>query len=310
MPLFSVVIPLYNKEKSIARALRSVLAQTDGDFEIILVNDGSNDNSVAQSKKVSDARIRFFETRNQGVSAARNFGVEKASGDLIAFLDADDTWEPSHLQVLRQLHADFPEAALHATSYDLFYGEGQRVRPHFGKIPDNWCGILDDFFAASMTHRIAWTSAVAVPKAIFEAVGGFNPSYAIAEDTDLWIRLALRGPVAFCNQVTATHRLDAENRASHRPVIGKNIATFDDYTEAEGMNPSLKRYLDLYRTEFALKLRVAGEIEASRHYMAKVDKRNIPRKTKVLLALPVRLLRWLYAVKKFLERKKIRTSAY
>lgn len=310
MPLFSVVIPLYNKEESIARTLRSVLAQTDSDFEIILVNGGSTDNSVANAKKVMDSRIMFHEMKNLGVSATRNFGVEKASGDLIAFLDADDVWETRHLAVIRRLHSDFPDAALYATSYRQEYREDHIVTPDFGKIPENWCGIVDDFFSSSMQHRIAWTSAVAVPKKRFEAVGGFNPEYAIGEDTDLWIRLALSGHVAFCNVPTAIHKLDAENRAGNKPVVQKKFAAFTEFSEEERWLPSLKKFIDLYRVEFALKHRVAGAVSTSENYLSNVDPANIPARTQLLLKLPVWMLRQLYSFKKFLERKKIMTSAY
>lgn len=310
MPLFSVIVPLYNKEATIVRALRSILAQEEADFEIILVNDGSTDGSVAQAKKVDDPRILFFETKNRGVSATRNLGAEKATGELLAFLDADDTWEPQHLTVLKQLHHDFPESALLATSYKIFYKEGHSVTPQFDKLPNGWCGVVDDFFASSMIYRIAWTSAVAVPKGHFQKTGGFNTDFAIGEDTDLWIRLALSGPVAFCNLPSATHRLDAQNRAGKRPIAAVSHATFTGYEADEQKRPSLKRFVDLYRVEFALRHRVAGQVNTAQRYLAAVDKNNIPGRTRLLLSLPVGLLKVLFSLKKFLERNGIVVSAY
>ena len=87
--MISVVIPLYNKEKQIRKTLQSVLTQTFQDFEIVVVNDGSTDNSAIEVEKVKDPRIRLIHQQNAGVSAARNKGIEEARYELIAFLDAD-----------------------------------------------------------------------------------------------------------------------------------------------------------------------------------------------------------------------------
>ena len=91
--MISVVIPLYNKEKQIKRTLQSVLTQTFQDFEIVIVNDGSTDNSTIEVEKIKDSRIRLIHQENAGVSAARNKGIEEAKYELIAFLDADDEWK-------------------------------------------------------------------------------------------------------------------------------------------------------------------------------------------------------------------------
>lgn len=310
MPLFSVIVPLYNKEDTVARALRSVLAQDETDFEIILVNDGSTDGSVASAKKVEDSRIRFYETKNHGVSAARNLAAEKANGTLLAFLDADDTWEPDHLTLLKRLYQDFPSSALFATSYDIFFQEGHIVNPSFNGLPEGWCGVLDDFFGMSLTYRIAWTSAVAVSRDAFLSAKGFNTNFAVGEDTDLWIRLALSGPVAFCNVRTATHRLDAKNRAGNRPIASIPHATFTGYEDAEAKRSSAKKFVDLYRAEFALKHRLAGRDDIALRYLQATDPANIPARTRLLLRLPALVLRVLYGFKKFLERNRILVSAY
>ena len=101
--MISIVIPLYNKEKQIAHTLQSVFAQTFQDFEIVIVDDGSTDNSVMEVKKFDDPRVLLIQQSNAGVSAARNRGIEEANGELIAFLDADDEWMPEFLQTILQL---------------------------------------------------------------------------------------------------------------------------------------------------------------------------------------------------------------
>src|SRR5690554_5521626 len=96
--MFSVVIPLYNKELSISNTIQSVLDQTFQNFEIVIVNDGSTDNSVKEVEKFDDKRIRLIHQENQGVSAARNRGIKEARYEWIAFLDGDDLWEKEHLE--------------------------------------------------------------------------------------------------------------------------------------------------------------------------------------------------------------------
>lgn len=308
----SVVIPLYNKEKSIARTLRSVLAQTFADFEVIVVNDGSTDNSRQAARSISDPRIAIYDTENQGVSAARNFGCARAKGDYIAFLDADDTWLPDHLEDLHRLFMRHPGCGLYATSYERDYGKGRTIIPRFTGIPKNFEGIVADFFGSSMTYRLAWTSAVAIPKNIWQEAGGFDTAITLGagEDTDLWVRLALRYPVAFCNRITACHRLDAENRVSHADTLRRRFADFRKFAGAEKENTSLKRFLDRYRAEYALKHKLAGDEAAFRFYRDGIDNGNISRKTRLLLKLPAFLLKGLYRFKKGMENGGIATSAY
>jgi glycosyltransferase involved in cell wall biosynthesis len=114
--MFSIVIPLYNKEKYIKRAITSVLDQTIQDFEIIVVNDGSTDNSTNIVKSITDNRIKLINQENQGVSVARNTGIENTKNEYIAFLDADDKWEPYFLEEIRKLIEINKSAGLFATN--------------------------------------------------------------------------------------------------------------------------------------------------------------------------------------------------
>ena len=104
MSLFSIIIPVYNKGNHIQNTINSVLNQTNQDFEIIVVNDGSTDHSLDVIKSINDKRIKLFTLENKGVSHARNFGLTKASSEFIAFLDADDYWLPNHLETFLILY--------------------------------------------------------------------------------------------------------------------------------------------------------------------------------------------------------------
>lgn len=313
MPLFSVIVPLYNKEKSIQNTLKSALDQTFTDFEIIIINDGSTDKSESKALAINDSRIRLFSTENQGVSAARNYGIAKASGTLIAFLDADDYWFPNHLKQLSELYEMFPQCGLYCTNYERFYNPNKIIKPIYVAIPHHpWKGIVNDFFQSSYIDRIAWTSAVAVPKTVIDTVGNFKTTITLGagEDTDLWLRIALRFDVAFDNEISARHMLDAENRVSLASTLKRSFAKLDEFKEEEKNNPSLKKYLDLHRIFFAIRHKLAGDVKTFDFYMQSVDRSNIPFKTKIILAMPTFLIRKLYVFKKYLEQKNILISIY
>jgi len=115
----SVVIPVFNKRRYLLRALESVLAQTHAEFEVILVDDGSTDGSLDTIGHLRDARVRIARQPNAGVSAARNTGIRLARAPLVAFLDADDTWEPGFLAAMLALRYRYPDAGLYASAYRI-----------------------------------------------------------------------------------------------------------------------------------------------------------------------------------------------
>ncbi|WP_276974283.1 glycosyltransferase family A protein, partial [Flavobacterium filum] len=122
-PFYSIIIPLYNKEKAIEKTLKSVFQQSFTDYEVLVINDGSTDKSEEKVKRFSDERLRLISTENRGVSQARNLGISESKGKLVAFLDADDYWFPNHLQSVFQLYQNFPEAGLLATNYQFYYSD-------------------------------------------------------------------------------------------------------------------------------------------------------------------------------------------
>ena len=119
MAFFSVIIPLYNKEDYIKNTLKSVFNQSFQDFEVIIVDDGSTDKSLQIVKQFIDDRLKVYIQKNQGVSVARNFGIEKAKSEYIALLDADDLWYENHLFELKKLIEIFPDAGLFCTNHEI-----------------------------------------------------------------------------------------------------------------------------------------------------------------------------------------------
>ncbi|MDP8208206.1 MAG: glycosyltransferase family A protein [Candidatus Electryonea clarkiae] len=143
----SVVIPLYNKEQYIARAIQSVLSQTYNDFELIVVDDGSTDASAKVVEEFNDPRQRLIRQPNAGECAARNRGIAESRTELIAFLDADDQWLPEHLIAIKCLSEKYPECGAFATAYDIVDPPYHRYTANFETIPKApWVGIIPNYF--------------------------------------------------------------------------------------------------------------------------------------------------------------------
>jgi glycosyltransferase involved in cell wall biosynthesis len=208
-PRVSVVMPLHDKEAFVGAAIASVRAQSVASFELIVVDDGSTDASAAIVERVRDPRVRLVRRERAGVASARNLGVAQAAAGLVAFLDADDLWDPDFLETVLGLAERFPGCAAYATGYRyVLPGGGERPAMVRGVPPAPWEGLLDDYFdVAARSDPPLWTSAVAVARPALERVGGFPPSLTLSEDVVTWARLAAGGPIAYAASPRASYRL-------------------------------------------------------------------------------------------------------
>jgi glycosyltransferase involved in cell wall biosynthesis len=284
--MVSVVIPLYNKARHIKRALDSVLAQTDKDFEVVVVNDGSTDGSDEVVGQFTDPRVRLVNQENAGVSASRNHGITKARSELIAFLDADDEWLPEHIATVNRLAASHPECGAYASSYRVVRRNGSEAVPVFAGIPRHpWEGVLSNYFRISLRSDPLWTSAVAVPKRAFEACGLFPPAVSTGEDTDTWCRIALKFPVAFSTHPTAVYHQDSDNRSAvcvSRAPCPPVVRTLDEALKRgvvpEGSLPDdLLEYRNKWLIGFATHCLLAGEGRLAREYCARASSTTVFR---------------------------------
>lgn len=209
VPKVSVIIPLYNKAPYIKRALDSVFAQTVQDFEVIVVNDGSKDGGEKIVEEYGDSRIHLINQENQGVSAARNHGVDAARAELVAFLDADDEWLPEFLETILRLREKWPDAGMYGTGYEVVTATGGVSPRSFGE--ESGERLLTKFFsdkvvaAKSGFGMILMTSGMAVKKAAFNFVGGFNILSTYAEDRTLRGLIALYYHVAYNPKIAARY---------------------------------------------------------------------------------------------------------
>lgn len=251
--MISVVIPLYNKEKQIAHTLRSVLNQILQNFEVVIVDDGSTDGSVAEVEKFEDSRIRLIHQQNAGVSAARNRGIEEAKGELIAFLDADDEWKSEYLATQYHLYQKYPDCSVFACNYEFRNSDGVVTSTIIRKIPfAGEDGILPNYFeVACCSHPPLWTSAVMVKKQAIQAIGGFPVEIKSGEDLLTWARLACRNSIAYNRTPLAVFILDEHNfnedQRQRTPEIvdfvGKELVQlYKNYPQIVG----LKSYIGLW----------------------------------------------------------------
>lgn len=207
--MISVVIPLYNKERQIANTLQTVLRQTFQDFEIVIVNDGSTDNSVAEVEKVQDSRIRIIHQQNAGVSAARNKGIEEAKYDLVAFLDADDEWKPEYLETQYNLFLKYPECSVFAVNYEFRDSNGKITPTKINKLPfTEEDGILSNYFeVASCSHPPICSISIMVKKESIKSIGGFPIGIKSGEDLLTWARLAVNYQIVYSKKSLALYNM-------------------------------------------------------------------------------------------------------
>lgn len=309
MPKFSIIIPLYNKEKHIKQTIKSVFNQLYSDFEIIVVNDGSTDNSLKEISKIKHDKLIVFNNTNKGVSEARNFAMRQANGDYFAFLDADDIWENDHLFNLNQLIDSFPNCGLYCCNYNFDYGNNNITNTKFPILPKevNWQGIVPDYFLASLKFRIAWTSAVAVPKDIINLIGFFDNEITLGagEDTDYWTRIALKRTVAFTKKVSASYNVSAENRISNINTNKRKFMKLDKFYEEERTNSSLKKFNDIQRAELAIKHKIIGDKKNFDFYVTHLKYSNVGWEKLILIHSPMFTLILLWKLKQWLKTKKI-----
>lgn len=310
MPKVSVVIPLFNKGFIISETLQSVLVQTFIDFEVIIINDGSTDNGFEVVSQFSDDRIKLFQQENKGAAAARNTGIEKASGELIAFLDADDYWYPNHLEELFKLYTDFPNCGIYGSRYFMKISNKKTIETtYFPSVSNDFRGILTDFFKASKAYRVGLTSAIAIPKTVLQNDFLFNSEISSGQDLELYTKIAIEKPVAVTNLITVEYNFSLENQLSKTPISQKKLINFNQFHDAERNNKSLKSFLDFYRLEYALQFRIAGYLEKSNFYLKDITSK-IPFKTKILLATPIFILQFLLKTKHLLKKYGIDFSVY
>lgn len=248
--MISVVIPLYNKAQSVRKTLDSVLAQTCKYFEIVIVDDGSTDGSAdvaeafLQASRLSPFAIRLIRKSNGGVSSARNRGIQEAKYRYIAFLDADDYWEPTYLETQAKMIHDFPNAKMWGTAWGMMMDD-EKYEGHGIRIAKNHRGIVDNYQYFAENMFLYCTDVVVIDKQIFDTIDMFDERISCGEDVDLWWRIILHFPIAYTNECLAYYRQDTENRITlSKPKLQTHFVNFiEKYEVYYEQCPPFKKYV-------------------------------------------------------------------
>ncbi|MBV1908263.1 MAG: glycosyltransferase [Kangiellaceae bacterium] len=210
---FSFIIPLYNKQASVAKTINSILQQSVRDFEIIVVDDGSTDESHKVAEQFVGEKLRLLRQENAGVSVARNTGTAHAKFGHLVFIDADDLIAKDFLLHIQSLINRYPQAGAFGTKYQ--YSRGNKNTPcKIFSVKDEAVLINDYFYVASRGDLPIVASGICIPKNVLEVVGGFPVGQKQGEDQDLWSRIGLNYSIAVHPSIDISYVLDAENRVS------------------------------------------------------------------------------------------------
>ena len=312
---FSVIIPLYNKALYVAKAIKSVLSQSIDDYDLVILDDGSKDDSFAVASKAIEGHdnCRLFHQDNAGVSITRNHAVAMSQGEYLCFLDADDWWDPSFLEEMSKLIEALPEAGIYGTNYTIV-NETQRktrvanigVEKDFEKGYINYCQV----YAKTLTMPL-WTGAVCMPRMVFNEFGGFPKGIKLGEDFMLWIRIALKYKVAFLNKPLAYYNQDVDlaNRGVGK-LYNPNehmLWNLDFLAEEEMTNPDYKQLIDNLRTYGLMPYYLSkGYHDDAKQELEKVEWEKQSDLLRRKYQLPLMCLRLECVLKKF--GSKIKTS--
>lgn len=306
-PFFSVIIPLYNKENFVEKTIKSVLKQNFNDFEIIIIDDGSQDESAKKVLEFKDERIRYYFKENGGVSSARNYGLEIAISNYITFIDADDYWFPDFLDTMRLNIIRFPHQKVFSAAIEI--ETSKNVFPAQYSIEKTNDYELVNYFTASFKETVICTSCAVFHKSIFEEIGNFDVKIKSGQDTDLWIRIGLEYPVLFSWKILARYVHDS-NSLSKDIKYNNEKLNFSKFKEQETTNPNLKKFLDLNRFSLAIKSKLAGDYSLHKNYFEAIDLKNLNPKKTILLLLPRHVLKRLIIVQRKLTDIGLNSSVF
>lgn len=289
--MFSIVIPLYNKENSIQSTLKSILSQTYQKFEIVVVDDGSTDESAQKVLEISDERIRLIRKENGGVCSARNKGIIESKYDYIALLDADDTWDENYLNEQACMIKDFPNAKMWGVNYaEISNGELARYLPT--GLSKNYRGYVEDYFyIKGRISDLFCSSSVVVKREVFDDVGFFDERIKYAEDNDMWFRVIANYPVAFYDRYMVFYQFDAENRALNKTIRLRYFLPYfvDKYSEYKTKNKSFYIWVNRWSSQHIRKYYFGNNKEQqldARVAVRKLDYNVLPKKYKILYKYP------------------------
>ena len=306
---FSVVIPLYNKEAFVAKTINSVLNQTYQNFEVIIVNDCSTDNSLNLVQKIDDSRFKIIKhNKNKGLSASRNTGINAATHSYIAFLDADDYWDPTYLETIWNLIKEYPEESVFATHYRENYN-GKVFVPK-SKLSNNTKGksvVINDFFKINLGRLILTQSCIVAHKSVFKKVGYYDEDVTFAEDIDFFIRCFSVYNLAYYNDIYHTQNTGLSGSLTQSSTKNKIYPLLEKYL---GGTKSLNKFIYFNMYCFCQKIKAEKRFDDMKIVRKKIDLKFLNFTQRVLLLSPLFVYKPLIIFKKIVKSLGIELNTY
>ena len=292
--MFSVVIPAYNAEKYVTAAVESVLSQTVCDFEVLVIDDGSQDETGRVVMAKSDSRIRYIRQENGGVSSARNTGIHAANGDYICFLDADDFWYPDHLETLVKLIKAYPQCGMFLTGYAILDTAGKITLKTEKMLQSIEVPVFCSNNGIGMLQKYGYfihTNSICCSRTALNKVGDFVPGVKNGEDDDLWYRILVYFPIAIAKHTITVYRRQECGATSKRYFIADWIfekrlpGILKDDEVRQDVKNSLCERMETRKLSYVRYLLVTGEKKKAMDLFWKLDKRLLNRKKYLITML-------------------------
>lgn len=293
---FSIIIPLYNKEKYIKKTISSILNQTYEKYEIIIINDGSTDRSKDVVESINDDRITLINIKNSGVSAARNYGIEHAKFEYIAFIDADDYWDKNYLKYIISLINKYKNASIFGTGYAEVYNNIYVENEIKGLKEQEQIIDFIDLFKKNYIPPF-FTSSVVIKRELLE-IYKFDTRISTGEDIMLWLRITSKNETAYCKIPLAFYNRDISDSLTRQLIpLEKNFIKYihDEFNGDENLKELIdgltaRRLLPYYLLDIN-----SDEVYCLLH---KINFINLSLPYKVIYKLPKRLAKLLYILYK------------
>lgn len=240
-PSVSVIMPCFNCAEHIEQAIQSALAQSWADFELIVVDDGSTDDSTKIVEDIADSRVQLVKCENGGVARARNIGLQESRGEYISFLDSDDYWHPTKLQRQIDLIQKTPGTIIYSSFVFWFPDEHSVFPDPANLLTPNTTEVIDEEGSGYIFHLLlqdvyVWTGTILIPRAITEQLGKFDESLKIGEDYDYWLRAAAQFPFAKISLPLALYRQNPRSITSKAPDKNYQAIVLERHVALNGLS--------------------------------------------------------------------------
>lgn len=285
-PIFSVIIPLFNKESYIESTLNSVINQTFKDFEIIIVNDGSTDKSLREVKKINDPRIKIYSNKNNGLAYSRNYGIKKASSNYLALLDADDLWVNNYLECISRMITIYGNEYVFATNNYIWFDQ---AKPNLEVISKRECKpqLIHDYF--SIGKNIFSYSSIVFHKSIFENIGYFNENVNHGEEEEFSIRCFLKYNLVYLKDQKVFYLKNVKNQLTEPNKNRERILPEYEIYLKNNINKSLRKYIDFIHFKLLILYKMEKNHMLVMFYKRKIKVSNLTPFQKIKYYLPTNL---------------------